>query len=449
MKATAEKIVASLGGANNVVSLTHCATRLRFEIKDRSRINEAALKGIKEVIGIVDKSGIYQLVIGPNVTKVYDALLPLLENVTLGEVVEDAAAAQEDSSKKGSLISRILGYISSSISPVLPVLIGAGMINAVLALASLFGMDKAGGTYVTLSAIASVGLNYLPVFVAFSAARRMKTNEYIAGLISLAMIISFNQQDGQSLFGLALSNVKYISCIIPVLMFVPLQAWVEKMFVKYVPGALHFTLKPLALLLVVCPVVLFVFGPIGGWVGSLLANFCIWLMEAIGPLALAVLSFLHPLTVMTGMHYLFSPIMANEMAEVGYTFVLCRALAANFAIAGAALAVAVKAKNPDNKSIGLSTGITAIISVTEPALYGCLIRLRRPLIAACAAAGVTGIFLGLFKVHAYAIASPSLFALPIFIGEAGMGNFILACVGALMGVVLGFVFTWLLGFKED
>jgi PTS system beta-glucosides-specific IIC component len=149
------------------------------------------------------------------------------------------------------------------------------------------------------------------------------------------------------------------------------------------------------------------------------------------------------------MHYLFTPIMTNEVAETGATFVLDRALAANFAMAGAALAVGVKAKKPENKSVGFSSCVTALLSVTEPALYGCLIRLRKPLISACIAAGITGIFLGAFHVVAYSIASPCLLSLPIFIGGDSMTNFLLACVGAAMGFILGFIITYIVGFNED
>lgn len=403
-----------------------------------------------EVLGIVDQGGIYQLVIGPQVTNLYNAMLPLLENVAKATVADDPKACKADaSSKKESLGTMIMGYISGSISPIMPILIGAGMINAVLAVAAMLGLSKESGTYIALTAIANIGFTYLPVFVAFAAAKKIGANEYLASMIALAMIVCFNQQEGMTFLGLAIPNVKYANCIIPSLLTVPVLGWVDKLLTKYIPGFTHFVIKPLLILLIISPIVMFVFGPIGGLIGTLLANFCIWLMEAAGPIALAVLSFLHPLTVITGMHYLFTPIMTNEMAELGYTFVLLRALAANFAIAGAAIAVGVRAKKASNKSVGISTGVTALISVTEPALYGCLVRLRRPLLCACGAAGIAGAFLGLFKVRAYAIASPSLFTLVAYIGGDSMMNFALACVGAALAFALGFVLTYIVGFRED
>jgi PTS system beta-glucosides-specific IIC component len=449
LKDTAKTIVTHIGGPGNVESFTHCATRLRFAIKDESKINQDALKNMKEVLGVVNKGGQFQLVIGPTVEQLYNEITPLMKGVAAAAPVEDKAAEAEDKSKKDSVFNRVMGYVSGSISPVLPVLIGAGMINAVLAIATLFGLDKSGGTYTTWAAVANIGFTYLPVFVAFSAARKLRTNEYLAAAISLAMIVCFNQQEGLTMFGLTIPTVKYANCIIPVLLMVPLMVLVDKLVTKVIPAAAHFTIKPLIIFIITTPVMMFIFGPVGALIGGALANGCIWLMNTIGSLAMAVLSFLHPITVMFGMHYLFTPIMTNEVAETGATFVLDRALAANFAMAGAALAVGVKAKKPENKSVGFSSCVTALLSVTEPALYGCLIRLRKPLISACIAAGITGIFLGAFHVVAYSIASPCLLSLPIFIGGDSMTNFLLACVGAAMGFILGFIITYIVGFNED
>ena len=166
---------------------------------------------------------------------------------------------------------------------------------------------------------------------------------------------------------------------------------------------------------------------------------------------MAAMAGLHNITVMFGVHYLYTPIMANELAETGATFVLTRALCANYATAGAALAVALKAKKSANKQVGISSCVTAILGVTEPALFGVLIRLKRPLIASCLAAACSGIVAGLISLKAYAIASPGLLALPIYIapGENGIMNLVAAIGIVILSIVLGFVFTWIMGFKED
>lgn len=447
-KDNAVQIINYLGGDKNIDSITHCATRLRFDINDKSKIQEKNITDLDGILGVADRGGQYQIIIGPEVENLFKEIVPLLENVQIKNADTDDIDEQV-SREKETLFNRILSYISGAIQPTLPVLIGAGMVNAFLAVAIVFGLSNESGTYVTLSSMANVGFTFLPVIIAFSAARKMKTNEYIAAFLILAMIIAFDQQEGMTLFSLNIPFVKYSNSIIPALLMVPIQYIVEKYINKFIPASIHFTIKPLITILLIAPAILFVLGPIGSMVGGALAQMSLWLMDSIGSLAMAVLGALHPITVMFGVHYLFTPIMANEVAETGATFILSRALAANFSIAGAAIAVGFKAKKQANKNIGFASGVTALISVTEPALFGVLIRLKRPFIASIGAAAVSGLFLGIFQVKAYAIASPNLFSLPIYIGGESMTNFFLAILGALIAFVLGFIFTVLLGFKEE
>nr|WP_314464440.1 PTS transporter subunit EIIC [uncultured Clostridium sp.] len=446
----AKNILENIGGPNNVKTFTHCATRLRFDIKDNSIIKKDELNAIKEVLGVVDKNGIFQVVIGPTVGSVYNELAPLLKNVAVEEsVVDDKMVAEADNKKKQSIFSRVMSYVSGAIQPTLPILIGAGMINAILAVAVLFGLDKEGGTYLAWAAVANIGFAYLPVFVAYSAARKLGTNEFIAAFLSLAMIVCFNQQEAMSMLGIALPNIKFTNAIIPSLLMVPVLNQLDRLWMKIMPAVVHFTLKPLFMMIVMVPLILFVFGPIGALIGSGLAYMCIWLMNTIGSIAMGVLAALHPITVIFGMQYLFTPVIVNEVAENGYSFIIGKSLAANFAMAGAALAVGVKAKKNGNKSTGFSSSVTALLSVTEPALYGCLIRLKKPLISACVAAGISGIFIGVFHVKGYAIAAPTLLSLPIFIGGDSMANFVLACIGAAIGFGFGFIITYIVGFDEE
>jgi len=441
----AEKILEFVGGKENIQNFTHCATRLRFNIDDEKIVKQTELSNLKEVLGVVNKGGQLQIIIGPSVEKLYHEMTQL---VGVANKNIDVSIESKKETKKSNF-DKVLAYISGAIQPTLAVIIGAGMINAILSVSVLLGLSKESGTYVAWSTLANVGFTFLPVFVAFSAARKMNTNEYIAAFLSLAMVFGFNQKSDLSMFGVALPNIKFANSIIPVLLMVPVLYYVDRLIMKIIPSATHFTIKPLITIIIMAPLMLFIFGPSGAFVGTLLANMCIWLMDKIGSIAMAILALLHPITVMFGMQYLFTPLMVNEVAQTGSSFLLGRALAANFAMAGAALAVGVKAKKIENKSVGFSSCVTALLSVTEPALYGCLIRLRKPLISACAAAGISGIFIGLFKVQAFAIASPNLLSMPIFIGGTSMLNFFLACGGAAIGFGMGFIITYLVGFKED
>jgi PTS system beta-glucosides-specific IIC component len=284
--------------------------------------------------------------------------------------------------------------------------------------------------------------------VAFAAARRLKTNEYIAAFIMLALCSgTITGVEGLSIFGISLTTVKYTSNIVPALLMVPVMAALDKVILKYSPDAIKSVIRPFILSMVMFPLTLTVLGPIGTWVGTLLANFCVWI-TSFGGLSMAILSALHPLLVMVGMHTIITPLIVNEITTVGSSLLFSKALAANLAIAGSALAVGIKAKKPENKQAGISTGITALLSVTEPALYGCLIRLKKPLFSTILASGIVGIFIGILDIRAYATASCSLLTLPIFMGGT-MTNFYLACAAAVLAVILGFVITWVVGFDED
>lgn len=385
----------------------------------------------------------YQIIIGTNVEQLYKEFAPLCPNAEAKEVVK------ENLDEKESVINRVFSYISGSISPTLPVLIGSGLISAVLALWSNFDSNaNATSTYLILNTLANAAYTYLPVMVAYAAARRLKTNEYIAAFIMLALTTaSISGVADLTIFGLPVYTVKYTSNIVPALLMVPVMAQFDKVIVKYSPQAISSVLRPFALAIIMITLTLVVLGPIGTLIGALLANLCVWL-TSFGGISMTVLSALHPILVMVGMHTVISPLIVNEITTMGSSLLLSKALAANLAIAGSALAVGFKAKKAENKQAGLSTGLTALLSVTEPALYGCLIRLKRPLVSTIVASAITGLFIGVFNIRAYGMASCSFLTLPIFMGGS-MANFYLACAAAVMATALGFVITWFVGFDEE
>ncbi|ETP72090.1 glucose/maltose/N-acetylglucosamine-specific phosphotransferase system IIC component [Lachnospiraceae bacterium JC7] len=443
-KTMAPAIIAAVGGAENIKTHTHCMTRLRLVLADKKKANEEELKAIEGVKGVIDQAGQYQIVIGPSVEQLYNEMLPLLPETGAEAPVNENL----DGDAKENTVSKVFAFISGCITPTLPVLIGSGLISALLAIVKF--MNPAAtetSTYVLINALAQAAYSYLPVMVAFAGARRLKTNEYVAAFVMLALCSSsISGVEELNLFGIALTKVSYTSNIVPALLMVPVMAVLDRSIMKVLPDAVKSILRPFILGLVMFVLTLLILGPIGTIIGTALANFCVWL-TSFGGISMAVLSALHPLLVMVGMHTIITPLIVNEITTYGSSLLFTKALAANLAIAGAALAVGVKAKKAENKQTGISTGVTALLSVTEPALYGCLIRLRKPLISAIAAAAITGIFVGMFDVRAYATASCSFLTLPIFLGGT-MQNFALACVAAVIATVLGFVITWFVGFDE-
>ena len=443
-KKTAAAIVELVGGKENINAHTHCMTRLRLTLNDKAKAKEEELKKLEGIQGVVYKGGQYQIVIGPDVEQLYNELAPLVPAAQAQEVVKENLDGEKE-----SIWNTVLSYISGSVTPSLTVLIGSGMISAVLALcANVFKVDTAGMTYQLFNALANAAYSYLPVFVAFAAARRLKTNEYVAAFIVLALCSSaISGVADLKIFGIPLTTVKYTSNIVPALLMVPVMAFIDRYIVKYSPKSIVSITRPTILAVVMFPLTLLVLGPIGTWIGQALANFCV-AITSLGGISMVILSALHPLLVMVGMHTVITPLIVNEITTYGSSLLFSKALAGNLAIAGAALAVGLKAKKTENKTAGISTGITALLSVTEPALYGVLIRLKKPLIGALIGAAITGLFIGIFDIRAYATASCSFLTLPIFMAPDSMTNFYMAVAAAIIATVLGFAATWLIGFKE-
>ena len=454
MKETVQEILRLLGGFGNISTYTHCATRLRVQLKDSSSVDNEALKKVKGVLGVVNQGSTIQVIIGPKVEEAYN-LMQEEEKAVKGDVssaageVVDEAAAKEDKKKKKFKFNDILTYISASIAPVLPVLVAAGLISAVLALLTQFNLlSSEASTYVILSAISDAAFTYLPVMVAFAAAKKLNTNPYIAAFIAVALTVeSISGVSGLKLFGIGVYSVTYTSNIIPVLLMVPVLALLDRLFTKIIPQAATFILKPFLLVLITAPLTLWILGPIGSIIGTWLANLCI-LMSDLGGIAFGIAALFMPLLVITGMHTMLIPVIVNELTTYGCSYFFSLNIAVNFAICGAALAVGFKAKKAETKQLGISSGVTALLSVTEPALYGVLLRYKRPLICACIASGLTGIFIGMMKIKGYAAASVSLLTLPVFLGDELM-NFVYACIAAAIALVLSFVITWFVGFKEE
>lgn len=444
MKNSVREIVRLVGGYENISSYTHCATRLRMELKDKKKVNEEELKKVQGVMGIVVKGVQIQIVIGPKVEEAYQFMRE--EDKTQDKGAETSVEAME---KKKFCFADVLTYISSSIAPVLPVLVASGLSNAILALLVQGGvLTVESPTYLVFSAVANAAFTFLPILIAVAAAKKLNTNEYIAGFLSAAMISSaISGVEGLSIFGITVPMVTYSANIVPVLLMVPVLAALDRLLGKVIPRAATFILKPFFLVGIMTPVILWILGPVGSVIGSAMANLCI-AMGNLGGAAYGIAALFMPLLVITGMHTMLIPVIINEMMSYGFSYFFALNIAVNFSIAGAALAVGVKAKKTENRSLGISAGVTALLSVTEPALYGCLIRFKKPMITACVASGITGVFIGIMKIKGYAAASVSLLTLPVFMGEDTM-NFVFACAAAVIAVAASFVITWIVGVDEE
>ena len=448
----AEKVIAGVGGVQNINSLTHCATRLRFSLKNDGLANKKTLEHIPEVMGVTVGGGQYQVIIGSDVRHVYNEISKHLTTNNNQETIEI------DQQKKG-LGTRFIEMISSIFTPILPAITASGMIKAVLALCVAFHwVDNTAQTYQIINFIADAGFYFLPILLANSAAKRFKCNPYLAMMVGgvllhptfIAMVTAAKESgEAIKLAVLPIYNANYASSVIPIILAIWFMSYIEKFADKYSPKMIKFFTVPLITILVTAIVSLVVLGPIGFIVGNGIASGINFLDLHVSWLVPMVIGGLFPLLVLTGTHYGIIPIGANNIMTLGSDAMVGPGnLASNIAQGGAALAVGIKTKDKTVKELAFSSGITAVCGITEPALFGINLRFKTPLYASMIGGAIGGLFVGIFKVRRFASGSPGLMTLPVYIGEDGFTNLLFACLGALLAFVVAFIASYLM-FNED
>lgn len=444
----AQEILKNIGGEKNIINLTNCATRLRFNLNDCSKINEDALKKTKGILGVVNQDSQFQLIIGNEVPKAYEALMSKV-NIT--------SSNNDEKKKKGGLVERLLDIISGVFTPILPAIIGAGLLNSVLAIAVLLGVDTEGTTYYFLELIADAPLYFLPVMLAYTAAIKFKCNQFIAVSIAGAMIHpsytslitdAFNIHFS-SFLGIPVILATYSSSVIPIILIVWVLSYVERFLDKVIPKIFKFFFKPLLCLLIVAPLAFIVLGPIGFLAGTAMSIGLDILNIHVGWLVPTIVGAIFPLMLMTGMHYGLVPFMIQGYATIGYeTITGSGNLSSNMAQGAAALCVALKTKNKELKQVAFSSGVTAILGVTEPALFGVTMKIKRALYVVMIGGAVGGFYAGITGVRGFAFSSPGLLSLPAFIGPNDWTNLINACISMVIAFVVTFVGLWFWGFED-
>ncbi|ABX75746.1 PTS beta-glucoside transporter subunit EIIBCA [Lactococcus lactis] len=447
------EILEQVGGEQNVKSLIHCMTRLRFVLKDESIVNDSKVEKINGVIGTNRQSGQYQIIIGNNVVPVYNAIN------SIAKFNDNSTQDKENlKGKKQNPVSIIIEFISACMSPLFPALIGAGLLKVLLLVLgpSVFNIiSSTNDTYIVLNALGDATFYFLPILVAVTASQRLKTNPYLAvSVVSMLiypdLITLLGRNSPTHLFGfIPIVHASYASSLVPALLAVLLLKYIEIGVDKLTPEWAKNFLKPFLILLITGIITLVALAPLGSIIGvgvmgilDAIYNFAPWL--AMGVFAAAM-----PFIVMTGMHWAFVPLtlLALGSGGVGYDLMLLPAmLASNLGQAGATFGVAFKTKDKDMRGMAFPAAISALLAgVTEPALYGVTLKLKKPLYAACISSGIAGIVAGLFTLKAFAFATPSLLSILQFISPKGTQNFVIACaVGAISfigSLVLSYIVT--------
>ena len=449
----AKAILDHIGGEDNINSLIHCATRLRFNLKDESLAKTAELKQMDGILDVIQSGGQYQIVVGPDVANLFQAIN---REAQLSAPDENQVTAADDRGK----VAKVLDTIAGMFVPIVPVMAGAGMIKVIVSLSNMFGwLTPQDSTYQFLSIFGDTVFYFLPVILAASAAKKFNTNQYLAMTIGATLISPVFVQmvlaaresgTGLSLFGLPVTLAAYSSSVIPIILAVWFLSYVEPIVSKYTPAVVRIFVAPMVTLLIVLPITFLLIGPIGTWLGNLLNGLVIAMNTTVPWLVPTLVGATTPLLVMTGMHYGLIPIGINMLATKGIDTVAGPGMmVSNIAQGGAALALIFKTKDKALKGLSISTGISAILGITEPVLYGVNLKYKRPLYAAMIGGGVAGLYLGIMGVGRFVQVPPSILALPSFFSEDHPNVIVHAAISCVIAFIVSFVAELILGLPKD
>ncbi|EPE3191671.1 PTS transporter subunit EIIC [Cronobacter sakazakii] len=444
-------IIRLVGGQGNINKVWHCMTRLRFDLVDDDKVDQQAIKKLPGVLGAQLQSDQFQVIIGPKVNSWYEQMLSALGD-------KPAAAATPAKGRKG-LVSLFMDTVSGVFGPIVPAIAGAGMIKGLLAgLVALKVVSARSDTVVIIDLIASGVFYFLPFFLAVSAARIFKVNEYLAAavaaclmypsLIDAAKALATHQEGAVSalwlLNAIPVSVFNYSASVIPVIFSVLALSYIYRWVDHIMPDVLKTVFTPTLTLFIGALAALVVIGPTGIWLGKGLALFIEGLFSVSASFAGLIVGAIRPVAVLTGMHHAMTPIALQNFSDRGYDMLMPMMFMANMAIAGSTFAIWRLNKERHEKTVTLSAAISALLGITEPALFGVLTRYKKAFISATIASSLASAFIAFFGVRLYGYILSSIFSLPAYIGP----YFIFALAGVVMALVISFVLTTLLVGKK-
>lgn len=445
-KNLAEGIIRYVGGKENISSVSHCVTRLRFVLRDESLVDTDGLENEQGIIGLVRSSGQFQIIIGPEVDQVYKEVQKFV-----GDSVTSEAPVMEKQ-EVVNLAKQGLDTMISCFVPAIPVIAGSGMIKVLVVLLSFAGLiTPESSSYIILNMIGDAVFYFLPLIVCYNAAKKMNVDIFLAlavGAILLHPTLLTLGDEGTtaSLFGIGVKIINYSSQALPAIFGVWLLKYVDKFADKISPSIVKVFLRPMISLLIVAPIMLIIIGPATAVIGDGFFAL-VTIMNKWGWVAVGLNAALFPIMVLTGTHNVTIPLLVQMFATQGFDAIfLPSGLAANIAEAGAAGAVAFKTKNKALKGTAISATVSALLGITEPALYGVNLRLKRPFVAVLLGSLLGGCYIGFLGITAPTFVTPSLLTIPIFAGT--VSNFILGLTSIPVTFLITFVITYMIGFED-
>lgn len=441
-------IIQGVGGKKNIRSVVHCATRLRFVLKDESKADDESVKNIPGILQLVKKAGQYQLVIGNNVEDVYNELADMLNL--------DGDADNSDNQKDNrNLFDKIIGTITGSIAPAIPLLAGAGMGKVLLLVLTLSGiLSEKSQTYIMLNLIFDTGYYFMPAFIGFSAAKIFKANQFLGAFIGLVTVnpnwVALVAAGKPFQFlGMPVDLVSYSATLIPAILSVWIMSYIERFVKKITPGMIKVFAEPMLIMLITAPLTFLVIGPIANLISIGIANVSMFLYHYAGFIAIPILAAIYPWLVSVGIHKALSPISIQLVATQGFDPIIrVVALCSNISQAAASLAVGLKTKNKKLRGLALSSSVTAYLGgITEPAMFGVNLKLKKPMYGAMIGGAIAGLFAGFMKMKAFVYVTPGLLSLPMWVSKSE--NYVLSAVATIaVSSIATFIATWVIGFDD-
>ncbi|EOH91167.1 beta-glucoside-specific PTS transporter subunit IIABC [Enterococcus pallens] len=444
-KQLAEKILELSGGNSNITGVTHCMTRLRLSVKDNGVVKTDALEKLPNVLGVnTVGSNQLQIILGGKVKSVHEAFVPLVDT-------QSGNGNASEPQQKANLFNRFLETISGIFSPVLPVIIGAGLVKGILftlMFAKVVQPDSQ--LFSFLNIFSDAGFYFLPIFLAYSAGIKFKCNPYLAAMLAAIMLhpdLVSMMSDSSSLhfLGIPIVSMSYGSSVIPIIFGVLFMSYVERYVTKFLPAILRTVFVPLLTILITAPIVLATIGPAGKILGDAIGNGIIWLyLSPLRVIAGALVGGLMPFLVMTGMHNGLGPIGLQTISKYGVDYILALQVASNSAQAGSAWAVFFRTKNKEFKQLVQAAAFSATLGITEPALFGVHLKLKKTLGPVVAGGAIGGAIAAYFKVTSLGMATGPIIGIPLFIGD----TFIWYIVSFMTAFIIAFILTNIIGFED-
>jgi PTS system beta-glucosides-specific IIC component len=442
----AKQIVANVGGAQNVISLVHCATRLRFRVADSSKVNKEKLKQTEHVITVVEAGGQIQVVIGNAVGDVYNTI------IRVTDVKSGDEGGNDTEVKDKNLINLFMSTVSGIFAPTLGAMAGAGLLKGILILCTTMGwLSNDTGTYRILFAAADGIFTFLPLFLAYTSAKKFNADLFVSVGIASALVYpnltaAFSAKEALTFLGIPVVLVSYTSSVIPIILSVYVLSKLEKGLKKILPGVIKNIFTPLISLAVMVPATYLVIGPIADYAGKVLAGGYMTIVGVNPIIAGFVLGLIWPAAVMFGLHWGFVPIVINNITQYGRDTLFTITGPNNFAQAGATLGVFLKTKNKKVKDIAGPAAISAVLAgITEPAIYGVTLKYKKPFFIGAFFSGIAGAITAAVGAGAPALLGTSLLTLTGYIG-VGFTGFCAACAIAYIGSA---ICTYLFGYDDS